>query len=155
MNLCSAGILLFRSGPAGAEVLLGHPGGPLWRHKDEGAWSIPKGLCRQGEAPLLAAQREFREETGFEPGEALLELGAVRQTSGKLVHVWASAGDADPEQMMSNTFLLEWPPRSGRVRHYPELDRVAWFDLQTACCKIHKGQAPFIERLERLLQDKR
>jgi predicted NUDIX family NTP pyrophosphohydrolase len=148
----SAGILLFRRGPAGVEVLLGHPGGPFWSHKDAGAWSIPKGLCRNGEAPVAAAKREFREETGFTVEGSLKALGSLRQPSGKVVHVWALEKDLDPQRMTSNGFQLEWPPHSGNCQTYPELDRVEWFDLSTARTRISKGQMGFLDRLEASLQ---
>jgi predicted NUDIX family NTP pyrophosphohydrolase len=152
MTRHSAGILLFRSAPDVIEVLLGHPGGPLWRGKDAGAWSIPKGLCRVGEAPQAAAKREFREETGFTAEGELLPLGTLRQPSGKVVHVWALEKDVDPGKMVSNSFDLEWPPHSGNLRRYPELDRVSWFGLDTARTRISKGQTGFLDRLEAALR---
>jgi predicted NUDIX family NTP pyrophosphohydrolase len=149
MAVLSAGLLLYRRSAVGLEVLLVHPGGPFWSRKDEGAWSIPKGLVESGEDGLSAARREFREETGFEPGAAGNErdLGAVRLPSGKQLRVWAAEGDCDPALLSSNSFEMEWPPRSGRRAQFPEVDRGAWFDLSTAAEKIHRGQRPLLERL--------
>ncbi|MGD2075292.1 MAG: NUDIX domain-containing protein [Gammaproteobacteria bacterium] len=152
MSTRSAGILLFRRKRGCVEVLLGHPGGPFWTHKDTGAWSIPKGLCQEGETPLTAAKREFREETGFSAEGALIELGALRQPSGKIVHAWALEKDVDAKRMVSNSFRLEWPPHSGSWESYPELDRVEWFDLTAAQSRISKGQKGFLDRLEASLQ---
>lgn len=156
----SGGILLFRTGAAGTEVLLAHPGGPYWRHKDRGAWSIPKGIA-DGEDDLAAvAIREFAEETGFEvaavarqPERLPIELGAATLKSGKVVHAWAVEGDVDPGRCHSNEFDLEWPPRSGRTITIPEVDRVAWFDLDEARERIHPGQAPLLERLAAVLAE--
>jgi predicted NUDIX family NTP pyrophosphohydrolase len=148
----SAGILLHRRGPAGREVLLVHPGGPFWARKDLGAWSIPKGELDADEDPRACARREFAEETGTElPDGALDDLGAVKLKSGKVVHGFAVAGDLDPATLVSNTFELEWPPRSGRMQTYPEVDRAAWFDLPTAREKLNPAQATFVDRLEALL----
>jgi predicted NUDIX family NTP pyrophosphohydrolase len=149
----SAGLLLYRSGAAGLEVLLLHPGGPFWQPRDEGAWSIPKGEINQGEDELAAARREFGEETGYRPRGNALDLGWVRQPSGKHVHVWAVEDDWDPAQLVSNTFETEWPPKSGRIETFPEIDRAAWFDLAEARTRILKGQLPFLERLEMALID--
>jgi predicted NUDIX family NTP pyrophosphohydrolase len=146
----SAGLLMYRrrgAGLAGLEVLLVHPGGPFWARKDLGAWSIPKGECNPGERPIDAAAREFREETSFEPGAPLLELGAFKQPGGKRVIAWAFEGDCDPVRLRSNTFEMEWPPRSGRTAHFPEVDRGAWFTLDEARRRIFKGQAPFLDQL--------
>jgi len=150
----SAGILLYRRTP-GLEVLLVHPGGPFWAHRDLGAWSIPKGLCEPGEEPLQAGRREFEEETGFSVAGDFLDLGEVRQPSGKIVHVWALAGDLDATRIHSNTFPLEWPRGSGRVVQTPEVDRGQWFDLETARSRLHPGQVPFLERLRRHLEGDR
>jgi predicted NUDIX family NTP pyrophosphohydrolase len=140
----SAGLLLYRKAPR-MEVLLVHPGGPFWARKDEHAWSIPKGEYEQDEDPELAAGREFWEELGVPPPRGpWIDLGELRQPSGKLVRVWAVEGDFDPSVMVSNTFELEWPRNSGNVRTYPEVDRAAWFDPETARMKLHKGQVPFI-----------
>jgi predicted NUDIX family NTP pyrophosphohydrolase len=142
----SAGILLHRAGRT--EVLLVHPGGPFWRNRDAGAWSIPKGEVEAGEAPQEAALREFGEETGTTlPDGALESLGAVRLKSGKVVHGFAVAGDLDPEAIVSTTFDVEWPPRSGRMRTFPEVDRAGWFGLDDARDKLNPAQAAFVDRL--------
>jgi predicted NUDIX family NTP pyrophosphohydrolase len=144
----SAGLLLYRSSPdASIEVLLGHMGGPFWALKDEGAWSIPKGLVEPGEDPLATAVREFTEELGSPPpAPPYLDLGAFRQSS-KVVHVWAVEGDLDAEASVSATFTLEWPPRSGRMIEVPELDRVGWFGPDEARARLVKGQAAAIDEL--------
>ena len=142
----SAGILLHRADRT--EVLLVHPGGPFWRNRDAGAWSIPKGEVEQGEVPQEAALREFAEETGTTLPDGKLEsLGAVKLKSGKLVHGFAVAGDLDPEAIVSATFEVEWPPRSGRLRTYPEVDRAGWFGLDEAREKLNPAQAAFVDRL--------
>ena len=143
----SAGLLLFRRAGERIDVLLGHPGGPFWRKKDEGAWSIPKGLIGPGETPLAAANREFAEETGHRPRGNPLSLGEARQPGGKLVHVWAVEDDWNAVDFQSNMFEMEWPPRSGRRQMFPELDRVAWFSLGEARAKILQGQSVFLDRL--------
>ena len=143
----SAGLLLFRGSAADLEVLLGHPGGPFWQNKDDGAWSIPKGLIGADEAPLSAARREFVEETGHDPDGDFLPLGEARQPGGKVVQAWAIEGDWDPALIRSNTFEMEWPPRSGRRRTFPEIDRAAWFGIADARRKILKGQRVFVDRL--------
>lgn len=149
----SAGLLLYRRGAGGLEVLLAHPGGPYFVRKDEGSWTVPKGLVEEGESELETALREFEEETSFRIDAAeALDLGEVRQKGGKLVHAWACGGDCDPERMVSNTFECEWPPRSGRVQRFPEIDRIAWFDPETARRKINAAQRPFIDRLEAALE---
>ncbi len=144
----SAGLLLYRTGASGLQVLLGHMGGPFWAGKDAAAWSIPKGEYGPDEDPLTAARREFAEELGAAPppGEPVA-LGAVRQRTGKVVTVWAQAGDFDTANAVSNTFDMEWPPRSGRVQSFPEIDRAAWFDLDTARGRIVAGQVEFLDRL--------
>jgi predicted NUDIX family NTP pyrophosphohydrolase len=148
----SAGILLHRAGIGGREVLLVHPGGPFWARKDVGAWSIPKGELDGDEDPRACARREFAEETGAVlPEGALDELGAVKLKSGKVVVAFAAEGDLDPETLVSNTFELEWPPRSGRVQTFPEVDRAGWFDLATAREKLNPAQAAFVDRLEERL----
>ena len=148
----SAGILLHREGAAGPEVLLVHPGGPFWARKDVGAWSIPKGELDGDEDPSVCARREFAEETGTAlPDGALDDLGTVKLKSGKVVHAFAAAGDLDPATLVSNTFELEWPPRSGRIQTFPEVDRAGWFDLVAAREKLNPAQAAFIDRLEALL----
>ena len=143
----SVGLLLYRRNGNGVEVLLGHPGGPFWRNKDLGSWSIPKGLIAEGEKPLAAARREFTEETGHRPRGKSLPLGEARQPGGKLVQAWAVEGDWDAASLKSNMFEMEWPPRSGRRHSFPELDRAEWFDLAEAQAKILKGQAIFLTRL--------
>lgn len=145
----SAGILVWRRTGGGVEVLLGHMGGPYWARRDDGAWTIPKGEYEPDEDPLTAAAREFTEETGLPvPAGRLVELGDVRQSGGKLVRAWAVEGDVDAAAARSNTFELEWPPRSGRTRRFPELDRFAWFDVATARAKILTAQAQLLDRLE-------
>ena len=144
----SAGLLLYRSGTDGVEVLIAHPGGPFWARKDEHAWSIPKGEYESGDDPWLTALREFGEELGLEPPEGpRLELGEVRQSGGKVVTVFAVAAGLDLTDTRSNTFEMEWPPRSGRMQEFPEVDRVAWVSVGTARVKLLKGQLPILERL--------
>jgi predicted NUDIX family NTP pyrophosphohydrolase len=150
----SAGVLLFRRGGGGVEVLLVHPGGPFWKRRDEGAWSIPKGEIEPGEEPLAAALRELGEELGpapeLGPGQ-LIELGSVRQRAGKVVEAWAAEADFDPATLASNEFEMEWPPRSDTQASFPEVDRAEWFAPDAARAKILAGQAPLIDRLlERL-----
>jgi predicted NUDIX family NTP pyrophosphohydrolase len=140
----SSGILLFRRAPE-LQVLLGHMGGPFWAKKDEHAWSIPKGEHGPDEDALAAARREFAEETGSPAPEDLVPLGVVK--GSKTLTVWAAEGDLDADAVVSNTFDLEWPPRSGQVQQFPEIDRAAWFDLATARTKLVKGQLPFLDRL--------
>jgi predicted NUDIX family NTP pyrophosphohydrolase len=145
----SAGILLHRRSEFGIEVLLVHPGGPFWARKDLGAWSIPKGELDGDEDPRDCALREFAEETGTRlPRSALEDLGSVRQKSGKLVFAFAVEGEFDPATLASNTFELEWPPRSGRMRAFPEIDRAEWFGLDAARGKLNPAQAEFVDRLE-------
>ena len=148
MVVHSAGILLHRAGPTGPLVLLGHMGGPFWARKDAGAWSIPKGEHGADDDPLAAAVREFTEELGSPPPAGTpVPLGTVRQPSGKRLTVFALAGDLDADAIVSNTFTLEWPRGSGVVREVPEVDRVGWFDLETAGEKLVKGQVPILDRL--------
>lgn len=147
----SAGILLYRRRHGGIEVLLVHPGGPFWARKDEGAWSIPKGLYEPGEYPLATARREFAEETGAQAEGEAVALGAFRQSSAKIVDVWAIEGEFDPATLRSNTFTMEWPPRSGRIVEAPEVDRAEWFTPDEAERKLLKGQRPIIEALLRHL----
>jgi predicted NUDIX family NTP pyrophosphohydrolase len=148
----SAGILLHRQGESGTEVLLVHPGGPFWARKDLGAWSIPKGELDGDEDPRECALREFAEETGTRlPDTALDDLGSIRQKSGKVVFAFAVAGELDPATLVSNTFELEWPPRSGRMQAFPEIDRAEWFGLEVAREKLNPAQAAFVDRLEELL----
>jgi predicted NUDIX family NTP pyrophosphohydrolase len=152
MTKRSAGLLMFRRKSAEVEVFLVHPGGPFWAGKDAGAWMIPKGEYTDDEEPLVAAQREFREETGFEPHGEFLELGTVRQTGGKLVTVWAFEGDCNPAKLVSNTCLVMWPPRSSRMIEIPEVDRGAWFTLASAKSAILKSQSPFLDALKRIIE---
>ncbi len=153
MSKRSAGIVLHRSGPDGIEVLLGHMGGPYWARKDAGAWTIPKGEYGDGDDPWTAACREFHEELGSEVPEAEpVDLGEVRQSGGKVVRAWAVEGQFDVTTAVSNTFDLEWPPRSGRMQSFPELDRVDWFDLATAADKVVTGQRELLDRLAAALQ---
>ena len=138
---------MFRRSPAGPEVFLVHHGGPFWARKDAGAWSIPKGELHDNEDALIAAAREFEEETGFPVAPPLYPLGELKQPAGKIIAAWAFEGDCVPEQLRSNTFQIEWPKKSGILRDYPEVDRGAWFPLEAAYRKILKGQAPFLDRL--------
>lgn len=149
MTARSAGLLLYRRSPSGAlEVLIAHPGGPFWARKDDGAWSVPKGEFGDADDPLAAAYREFREETGFDPPDAEpFSLGELRQPGGKRVSVWAVEGDVDVASAFSNTFLLEWPRGSGKMREFPEVDRVAWVEVDLARVKLLRGQVPFLDRL--------
>jgi len=140
-----------RSFEKGLEVLLVHPGGPFFRNKDLGAWSIPKGQIEPGENPLAAARREFEEETSFSPTGPWIELGTIVQKGGKKVHAWACEGDCSPEKIVSESFQMEWPPRSGRMSSFPEIDRAEFFDLQTARTKCLTAQVTFIDRLEGFL----
>jgi predicted NUDIX family NTP pyrophosphohydrolase len=148
----SAGCLLYRADEGVVEVLLVHPGGPFWVKRDLGAWSVPKGEYEQGEDPLDAALREFREETGQEPPrDGLLELGSVRQRGGKVLTAWAAAGDLDAAAVTGGSFTMEWPPRSGNRREFPEVDRAGWFGAEAARRKLLDAQAELVDRLlERL-----
>jgi predicted NUDIX family NTP pyrophosphohydrolase len=147
MAVTSAGVLLYRHTAGGLEMLLVHPGGPFWARKDDGAWSIPKGLVAPEEAPEDAARREFAEETGTTLVTPLLPLGGFRQPGGKTVLAFAAEGDFDPAALLSNTFTMEWPPRSGRTAEFREIDRAAWFDPAAAVGKILKGQRPILDAL--------
>ena len=147
----SAGLLLFRRASDGIEVFLAHPGGPFWRQRDAGAWTIPKGVVNDGEELLVAARREFEEETGVRAQGPFLPLGFVRQRSGKHVHAWAWEGDADPALATSNTMRCEWPRGSGAWITFPEVDRCAWFDLRTAREKLLTAQAELLDRLVAVL----
>lgn len=143
----SAGILLHRAGPTSLEVLLVHPGGPFWAHKDEAAWSIPKGLCEPGEDDAQAARREFAEEVGTVPQGPLLLLGEFEQPNGKIVVTFALEANFDAATLKSGEFEMEWPRRSGQLRHFPEVDRAEWVDLALARHRLHKGQRPIIDAL--------
>ena len=148
----SAGILVYRRLEAGLEVFLVHPGGPFWAKKDHGAWSIPKGEFAEDEEGLAAACREFREEVGQEVGGTFIALTPRRQPSRKVVHAWAVQADVDPAKLRSNEFELEWPPRSGRMQRFPEVDAGAWFSLEEAKTRIQAGQVPILEELAQLLE---
>lgn len=147
----SAGLLVYRSHRGELQVLLVHPGGPVWAKRDVGAWSIPKGEADPGEPLLDAARREFREETGFTVAGAYVPLTPVKQQSGKVVHAWGVRGDCDPADLRSNTFSLEWPPHSGETREFPEVDRAAWFTIPVALQQILPGQAGLVRELATLL----
>jgi len=143
---------MYRVKDGALQVLLVHPGGPFFENKDDGAWGIPKGEPGAGEDLLNAAQREFAEETGFKASPPFIELSPITQKGGKVVHAWAFQGDCEPADLCSNTFALEWPPRSGRTQEFPEIDRGDWFDLETAKRKINAAQIPLLEELSRLLE---
>ena len=143
---------MFRRRGGAVEVLLAHPGGPFWVRRDDAAWTLPKGEIGPGEDALAAACREFQEETGFDSAPPFLPLGEVRQKSGKRITAWAFEGDADPDTLTSNLFEVEWPPRSGRMQFFPEVDRVAWFTPEEARRKLIAGQVPFIDTLLQQLQ---
>jgi predicted NUDIX family NTP pyrophosphohydrolase len=150
----SAGLLLFRRPDGELALFLAHPGGPFWRDRDAGAWTIPKGIVNPGEALLDAACREFEEETGIQAAGPFLPLGSVRQKAGKVVHAWAWEGDADPARIVSNTTTSEWPPGSGRRITYPEVDRCAWFDPEAARAYMNPAQAELVDRLETMLRER-
>jgi predicted NUDIX family NTP pyrophosphohydrolase len=150
----SAGLLLFRKAGHSVELFLVHPGGPFWAKKDDAAWSIPKGEFAEGENPLDVAKREFQEETGFEMDGTLEPLVPVKQPSGKVIYAWSVEGDIDASAIHSNNFSMEWPPHSGKVQEFPEVDRGAWFPLPQARKKILKGQIPLLDQLEQKLQRK-
>ena len=148
----SAGLLMYRMREGQLEVFLAHPGGPLFKNKDEGHWSIPKGEIESDEDLLAAALREFEEETGLEPRGDFIELGAIQQKGGKTVHAWAFPGDWDEARpLQSNTFALEWPPRSGKIERYPEIDRAGFFSIPRARLKLKETQQPFLDRLQEAL----
>lgn len=151
----SAGLLLFRETSGRLEVLLVHPGGPFWAKKDEGAWSIPKGEFEDDEDPLVAARREFEEETGFTSAGDVIPLEPGRQRGGKVIHAWAMKRDLDPAALKSNTFSMEWPPKSGRQQEFPEIDQAAWFTIESARRKILKGPLGFLTQLEDKLGGRR
>src|SRR5438552_8668017 len=147
MPAVSAGLLMFSRSPNGLQVLLVHPGGPFWKNKDAGAWTIPKGIADPDEDLLAAAKREFEEETGFKPTGEFIALAPIKQKSGKLVHAWAVEGDIDPSKIRSNTFEMEWPPKSGKRVTFPEVDRAEFFDLETARGRINPAQADLLDQL--------
>jgi predicted NUDIX family NTP pyrophosphohydrolase len=147
----SAGILVFKRSTRGVEVFLVHPGGPFWAKKDAGAWSLPKGEYAEDEDPFAAAKREFQEETGLKVEGSFLPLGTVKQPGGKTITAWSVAAKPDPSLVRSNTFHMEWPPKSGRTQEFPEIDKAAWFSLEEARKKILKGQIDFLERLADVL----
>jgi predicted NUDIX family NTP pyrophosphohydrolase len=149
LSVESAGLLLYRRRDGKLEVLLLHPGGPFWLRRDDGVWSIPKGEFGENEVGIDVARREFQEELGIPPPDGeTTALGTVRQAGGKVVHAWAISGDLDVARVTSNTFEIEWPPRSGKMRTFPEVDRAAWFDPDTARRKLVPAQQAFIDRLE-------
>lgn len=152
MTARSAGILLYRIREGRPQILLAHPGGPFWRRRDDGAWSIPKGLIGEDEDAEAAARREFREETGGAVTGPLVALGSLRQKGGKIVEAFAAEGDIDPAAVSSNSFSIEWPPRSGRTESFPEIDRVAWFTLDDGRRKILPAQSPLLDLLARRLR---
>lgn len=154
MPRLSAGLLMYRIKDGAIQVLLAHPGGPYFRNKDDGDWSIPKGEPGPGEDLFVTAQREFEEETGLKPAGTFVPLKPVKQKGGKIVHAWAFAGDCDPAAIHSNTFTMEWPPRSGQQQDFPEIDRAEFFDLDTARRKIKSGQVGLIDELENVLNGK-
>ncbi len=149
----SAGIILYRHRDSALEIFLVHPGGPFWKNKDSGAWSIPKGEFDEQEDPLQAARREFHEETGCSVDGSFIALRPVRQAGGKMVHSWAVEGDCEAESIRSNSFTIEWPPRSGQRKDFLEVDRAGWFSLELARKKILKGQLMLLDELQRILKD--
>lgn len=151
MPIKSAGILLFRRNKNRIEVFLGHAGGPFWAKKDNHAWSIPKGEIGEDEDPLTTAKREFKEETGFEVTGHFFELKPFKQSGGKIIYAWAVESNLDASRIQSNTFRLEWPPDSGKFKEFPEIDKAAWFSLETARIKMFKGQLPLLEQFEKLI----
>ncbi len=142
---------MFRRSGASIELFLVHPGGPFWANEDEGAWSIPKGMYDDREDPFDAAKREFAEEVGFAPVGEFFDLGTFRQASGKVIRAWAVQGDIDPATLKSNSFHTEWPPRSGLMQEFPEVDRAGWFSIHAAKKKILKGQVPIVFALSKML----
>src|SRR5947207_1816644 len=144
----SAGLLMYRIRSNELEFLLVHPGGPFWKNKDAGAWTIPKGEIERSEEALETAKREFKEELGLKPSGSFIELAPVRQKGGKIIHAWAFEGEIDPDRIRSNVFSMEWPPRTGRLQEFPEVDRAAWFDLETAKSKINPAQIALLEEAQ-------
>jgi predicted NUDIX family NTP pyrophosphohydrolase len=155
MRRVSAGLLMYRLKDGHLQVFLAHPGGPLFRSKDDGAWTIPKGEVMPGEDLLDTARREFQEETGLTPVAPFLKLTPIRQKGGKLVHAWAFQGDCDPQTVVSNRFTMEWPPKSGRMTEFPEVDRAEFFSVDEACRKINPAQIAFIEECKRIVLGQR
>jgi predicted NUDIX family NTP pyrophosphohydrolase len=155
MAKISAGMMMYRRHEGGLQVLLVHPGGPLWAKRDLGAWSIPKGEVRDDEQPLSAARREFEEELGIPALGDFLPLGSITQRGGKTVYAWAFQGDCDPAALRSNTFSMEWPPRSGKQRQFPEVDRADFFPIHEAREKLNAAQVEFVNRLEVLIRPQR
>jgi len=152
MSKTSSGLLLCRERGGEWEFLLVHPGGPFWKNKDAGAWSIPKGEIEEGEDPLIAAKREFEEELGFSPEGVFTELQPIKQKSGKIVRAWAFVGDCDPDKIKSNTFTMEWPLKSGRMCEFPEVDCAAFFKFEEAKIKINPAQIPLLEQAANLFK---
>lgn len=152
MSKISAGLLMYRRRSGKLEVLLVHPGGPFWRNKDDGAWSIPKGEAVEGEDLLECAKREFEEELGVKPRGNFVNLTPVRQKGGKTVHAWALEGDLDTTSLRSNTFKMEWPPKSGKTAEFPEVDRAQYFELDAARGKINAAQVALMDELERVVR---
>ena len=153
MAQLSAGLLMYRIRDARLQVFLVHPGGPFFAKKDEGAWTIPKGEPNEGEELLATAQREFTEETGLRAEPPFVELAFVKQKAGKVVHAWGFEGDFDPASCVSNSFTIEWPPKSGKMKDFPEIDRADYFDLELAKRKMNPAQIPLIEELEKKLRE--
>jgi predicted NUDIX family NTP pyrophosphohydrolase len=156
MPKISAGLLMYRGRREqsnSVEILLAHPGGPFWKNKDDGAWTIPKGEVTPGEDLLAAAIREFTEETGLTPAPPFVPLGEIKQKSGKIIHAWAFQGDCDPAQIRSNTFELEWPPKSGRTQEFPEIDRAQFYDLAAARQKILVSELPLLDLAELVISN--
>lgn len=151
MAKVSAGLIMYRLREGKLEVLLVHPGGPYWRNKDDGAWTIPKGETNSGEQPLTVALREFTEETGLVPRPPYTPLTPVKQRAGKIVHAWAFEGDCDPGAVRSNEFTLEWPPHSGKIATFPEVDRAAFFEIAAGKHKINQAQSALLDELERII----
>jgi predicted NUDIX family NTP pyrophosphohydrolase len=146
MRRLSAGLLMFRRVNSGVDVFLVHPGGPFWQKKDLGSWSIPKGEYAEGDDPLEAAKREFEEETGLRPNGEFISLDEIKQPSGKVITVWALEGDCSADEIRSNTFSMEWPPKTGPMQQFPEVDRASWFSVEEARDRIVKGQIGFLDR---------